>query len=79
MPGADPALNLTGAQTGNEQEMAGTVLGTSGGQSFELYMLTFNSCIKCVGNPGIIHNHSCPIATQFPGHVDDLTTRDGDR
>ena len=29
--GADPALNLTGAQTENGQETAGTKLGTSGG------------------------------------------------
>ena len=29
--GADPALNLTGAQTGNGQEIADTVFGTSGG------------------------------------------------
>ena len=27
---ADPALNLTGAQTENGQEIAGTLLGTSG-------------------------------------------------
>ena len=36
---------------------------------------TFNSCTKCVGNPGIC-TAAYPIATQFPGHgcINDLTT-----
>ena len=41
------------------------------------YSATFNTCIKCVDSPGLIHvSSSHTIATHFLGHgcMDDLTT-----
>ena len=29
---------------------------------------TFNSCTKCVGQPGQTHTTTCSTATHFPGH-----------
>ena len=65
-PGADPALNMTGAQTGNGQETAGKVFGTSGG------------CLGALSTPGkpkgvrCSEMHSQPFLALKIINIDDL-------